>query len=277
MGYDSIAGIKFAVNGFRDRTMQIWMLFYAAVLFASALVTLALVALLPGLVAADIIVFGLPVSTLAAAVFALLYMLGEVFVWSFFHYQFGKNAMRIAGYPMDGKHNFAQFFLVMLKTLFVNLFSWYDKRVLAAVIVLYVLTALWIAAGYYVHPLMVSVGIGFLAFAMLIHYLGVLLHSVRTMFAPLIYLRDGKDGPKAPMKSFMLVKGQTLDVFIPILIGCVIFGMAALPSYVLAILVVGYPLLALITAGAVLYFASVFRHFDQKGLSEKQKAMAQKK
>lgn len=277
MGYDIVSGLKFSIAGFHDSKMQIWTLFYAAVLFTSSLVTVAAITLIPALVAADIVVFGMPVSTLAAAVFVLMYFIAQIFVWLFFQYQFCRNAMRLAGYPEEGNANFGQFLLVSIKTFVVNLFSWYDKRALALVAALYVLACILIAAGIFTNIMIAAIGGGVLAFAMLVHYAVMILHSVRTAFAPLIYLRDGSGGPKAPLTSFKLVKGQTMDVFVPIFAGGLVFGIVAIPTYALSIVIVGYVLLAALSGGACLYLANVFKFFDTKGPSDKQKSQTGKK
>lgn len=269
MGYDVTTGLKFAFGALHDRQVLIWTGLFAATMVASAFVSLALMFILPTIAVIDLVVFGMPLSTLAIAAFVFAYGCALALATLFFNFQFTSAGMRLAGYePKEA--NFLQYLLVIAKAFFLNLFSWYDKKVLAAILVIYAITLLWIGAGYFVHPLMVAAGFGLLGFAALVHYLGTFLHGIRTSFAPFIYIKEGKMGPISPKRSFTLVKGQTIDVLLALLGGGIVFGMVAIPGVLLAPLLVGYIILALAFSMSTLYMTNVFKHFDEKGVVQKQ-------
>jgi len=279
MGYDILGGFRFCFAGMHDRQLLKWMLLLFLAIISGTMVTYAMVFLIPTLIAVDLILVGIPLSTIAAIVFAVLVTMLYALVGLFFQYKFYSIALRLGGYPApQNSPGFTQFLLVNIKMYVVNLFSWYDKRVLAVVLLLYAITVLWLAAGALVSNSIISmIGIGFLAFSALIHYMGIFLHGIRTAFAPLIYIRDGGFGPRATQRSFTLVQGQTLDVLLALLAGGIVFTLALIPSAPLVAVLVGAPLEALIFAAACLYHANVFAYFDRKGPSEKQKKQQEKK
>lgn len=279
MGYDILGGFKFGFSGLHDREILKWVLLLCLAMISGTMVTYAMVFLIPTLIAADWILFGIPLTTIAAIVFAALVTILYGIVALFFQYRIYANGIRLAGYqPPANTPSFSQFILVNVKMFVVNLFSWYDKRVLAIVLLLYAITVLWLAAGALVsNSIVTMIGVGFLAFSVLVHYMGIFLHSVRTAFGPLIYMRDGGFGPKAAQRSFLLVQGQTVDVLLAFLAGGIVFALAWMPSALLGMAIVGTPLEALIFTLGCLYHVNVFAHFDRKGPSEKQKKMREKK
>ncbi len=273
MAYDIISGMKFAFEGLHDKEVMQWMLLFALAAIAAAFVSGATTVLIPALIAADWILLGIPLTTIAAVVFSVLLGVAYVLVWLFFQYQFYRAGLRLAGYkPPANSPTCAQFVFVTIKMALVSLFSWYDKRVLAIVLLLYAITALWAAAGFFTNNgILLMVGAGFLAFTVLVHYLGVFLHGIRALFAPLFYLKDGSYGGKAPSRSFALVKNRTFDVAIPLIGGLFIFWLAYIPAVILWVCLVGFALEAAIFAMSMLYVAHVFAHYEHLGPVEKKK------
>lgn len=156
-------------------------------------------------------------------------------------------AMKAAGVPVaPSPPGLVEWAVFSFRMWFLNTFSWYDKILLLPAIPV-LLVAIVLLGGSLpliasiaakgkpdvdalmpeLLPLLGALAVGF--FVIVLWEMASGIHRIRTMFAPFMFLRG--DGPERemPRKSFGLVKGQTLEVFIPLLVFGVAMMVAALP------------------------------------------------
>ncbi len=175
----------------------------------------------------------------------------------------------------------------------IDMFCWYDKKLLIPAVVLLVSGLLLFgamimsatpmilsSAGGRVtgNVLMGIFGIVLLVLAFLAYFIAYSIHSLRTHFSLYMYLKGDADGKASIRKSFDLVKGQTWQVFCAQLLYGVVIGLAAIVvmivMFVLAIIpIVGIlvdvvafiALLYLAMAFNFVYMADVFAFFAKEG------------
>ncbi|MFH1307078.1 MAG: hypothetical protein ABIH83_05510, partial [Candidatus Micrarchaeota archaeon] len=142
-----------------------------------------------------------------------------------------------------------------LKLLFVNVFSWYDKRLFVPVLVL-IIIALLVALIGIVEKTFFIIAFALGIFTIFVWIFICIIHSWRTQFASYMYLRGDGHGMNMPKKSFKLVKGQTLEVFLAdYMYSSLIFNAFQIVFYAL-FLVLGIVMFATMGIIAVAEFAT---------------------
>lgn len=121
-------------------------------------------------------------------------------------------ASSIAGLrPKRKKLNKMEYFVLMIRLMFVNMLSWYNLKYLIAPIALIIfgMISILVLGG----DLGLFLGIGMIFLGITVWNIVMVLHSIRTNFATHMWARGDGHEKKMPRKSYGLVMGQTVEVF----------------------------------------------------------------
>lgn len=168
-------------------------------------------------------------------------------------------------------------FVLNVRRFFIDLTCWYDKKLLIPAAILIAIGAVAGVASLAL-PMVLIIALGILALGLAAWAIAMVVHSLRTNFCLYMFLRgDGKEGGM-PRKSFDLVKGQTLQVFLAQFLFVVILAIAfiiiAIPMIVIAFVpcigavvdaIVLIVLVLALTAFSSAYWAGVFKFFCEGG------------
>lgn len=116
--------------------------------------------------------------------------------------------------------------LLGVKQIFVNAFCWYDKKLLAPTVGLVCVSVLFFILAYFQNSsentqlaaLGMVAGFGMLSLAFIAYIIAVNVHAYRTFFALNYYLAGEGAALDMPRKSYDMVNGQTLEVFISLFV-----------------------------------------------------------
>ncbi len=275
--YDVIEGLKTALEKFRDPELVKWCLIETLLIG------------IPG-VALSLLTKGSRANSLPSGVWALLliaygfligFMLLDFFV---LRPRIIRAAMRISGVKMPPKLPGAlDWFVLHIRIGLVNMFCWYDKKLLIPAVVLGVFALLAVAAGTF-NAVAYGAAVAFFILAGLAWAGAMLVHNMRTMFAPYMFLRgDGPDG-QMPPKSACLVRGQTLETFLTMLIYGIILLVAYIPIFIVGLALSFVPIAGtllrevfllgfsfVVAAISNVFLAGFFKYMDEAGPAKAKK------
>jgi len=266
-------GLKYSWRTFRDGNLIRWSLIYNVAMIFASLLDLALFFVVFSLL------FGwtfeqyiktdanLPLISLIAG----LWLVPRFFM----------AAMRAAQIKTVGKApGIIDWAHLAIRKMLVNIFCWYDKKLLIPAVLFIGLSVVLIGltiAG--IEPLTsYGMAIVFLLLTALAWGVGIVVHTIRTIFADYMYLRGEGDLVKMPRRSYDAVVGKTFEVFLAFLV----FGLLMALFFVVIIiamvalalipvvgtivdLILGAALLIAFSAFTQVFMVDMFKFFVDRG------------
>ncbi len=211
--FDVIEGLKEAAARFRDKSVLRWTAIY---MVGELLIMFVMFAAAIGAIVSS---FSKGNGALALAGFSAL-LAGFVALVAFAMYAIPRAvraAMKANGIKVAPKPpGVLEYFVFTVRIALVNMFCWYDRKLLSPALALLALTALAAIIAFALNggvvpwiPAIVLAVLFFLAWLA-----ANIVHAERTKFAVHMLLRG--DGPESamPLKSYGLVNGQTFEVYV---------------------------------------------------------------
>ncbi|MFH1306956.1 MAG: hypothetical protein ABIH83_04880 [Candidatus Micrarchaeota archaeon] len=233
--YDFVNGIKFCWEKFRNRELLKWSAISTAVYFAASILDAILGIIILASVYA-LVIGGRPPPGFEMNLGIITMLVGLYLVTRLKMAAMAASSIKTLSKPPS----VIEWAKLNLRRFLVDLFCWYDKRLLLPAIVFAIVGIISLAAGIiYGMPVLLFAAALCITVAFIAWGLGFVVHEIRTMFSLYMFLRG--DGPEHLMvrKSFDVVKGQTISVFLPFLF----FGIVSLLLMIIvAIVMIGIAL-----------------------------------
>lgn len=286
--YDIVAGLKMSWQKFRNPDVLKWSLIISVLVTAYAILQ----------------TFGRADAGLSLLLFGVLivYLLIVIYCNQFLQ----RAAMKAVGVKTTAKPQpYLNWLVLNIRVFLVNISSWYDKKLLLALVLGVVLSVSGllrlVAGGIDEPPQSFIVSLMMMLTGLAIWTIILTVQSARTRFAEYMYLRgDGKEG-EMPRRSNERVVGQTFEVFLALflatllvngpvfVIGFVIeiiggflnafIGAGTLTSVTILVILVQvlvFPFQVVGTAMQFVILADIFRFYDQGGSVAKEEKTSKK-
>ncbi|MCL6088968.1 MAG: hypothetical protein M1530_02255 [Candidatus Marsarchaeota archaeon] len=246
--YDVIEGLKTAWARWRDSELLKWVVLEFAGFIVLAVLAIGLLvamvgpqALLDMMSAAGSRASGSQTASTQAAVRALagvmvpfiaillvLLLLYALACFFYFQPRIMRAALAAYGVKVPAKlPGMVDWLMLHIRLFFVNLACWYDKKLLVPAAAFIGLAIVFLLVSFVAGAAAIGAFI-FAALGFMCWLVASIVHSIRTGFAPWMFLRgDGPEG-KMPLASNGLVRGQTFEVFLSYFVFGILFGLAAM-------------------------------------------------
>lgn len=291
--FDAIGGIKLALQEFKEKELLIWSAITTIVMGVCSIFDILLglaivwiIAMMLNTTFEEMTEANIRLNLGIFSALAGIYLVPRVM-------RAAMGALKVKTAPNPPKY--LDWLTLNVRKFFIDLFCWYDKKLLVPAVVFLVIGIGVLVAAVVMGAndisnlsetsvLVLIAGIAVVLIGIFCWSIADVVHSLRTQFGLFMYLRgDGEEG-KMLKKSAQLVQGQTLEVFLAHLIFGLMLFIVMVPLVIVMVLLALIPclgividsVLALVLAIILMaisnhYNANVFKFFCE-GVSAKPEA-----
>ncbi len=220
--YDFGRGLNYAISKFTD----------SEILKYSAFV--ALITLIAGL------------SEMFVAENPLLYMgiyfVGFALLLFYVVPRFVRKTMELIGIKVGKFPSLVDWFVMNIRMVFVNLFCWYDKKLLTPTIICLVLAVLVLVlaiTSIIEYELGAIISFVIIMLMVVAWSIASTIHSIRTGFAQYLFLGKEMNESEALKMSHNIIKGQTFQAFLPQIMISLIVAIPILIIVIASVILIG--------------------------------------